>query len=64
MDDRGVHLDVADSGSGFDLASVRNKGGLGLMSMEERIRLVNGSSTISTQRGLGSRVHATIPVQG
>ena len=63
MDDRSVHLDVADSGSGFDLTSARDKGGLGLASMEERIRLVNGNLRISTGPGLGSRLQATIPLQ-
>jgi signal transduction histidine kinase len=61
-DDCAVHLDVADSGCGFDLDTARKNGGLGLAGMEERIRLVNGSLTISTHPGSGSRLHATIPL--
>jgi len=63
MDDRAVCLHVVDSGSGFDLSSARNNGGLGLASMEERIRLVQGSFRISTEPGGGSKLLATIPLR-
>jgi PAS domain S-box-containing protein len=63
MDERAVCLHVIDSGSGFDLSSARNNGGLGLASMEERIRLVQGSFRISTQPGGGSKLLATIPLR-
>jgi PAS domain S-box-containing protein len=63
VDDKAVHLHVSDSGSGFDLAAARNNGGLGLASMEERVRLVQGIFRISTQPGRGSKVMATIPLR-
>jgi len=63
MDDRSISLHVVDTGSGFDLNSARNNGGLGLASMEERIRLVQGSFRISTEPGGGSRLLATIPLR-
>ena len=63
MDERAVCLHVVDSGSGFDLSSARNDGGLGLASMEERIRLVQGSFRISTEPGGGSKLLATIPLR-
>jgi two-component system, NarL family, sensor kinase len=63
IDERAVCLHVVDSGSGFDLSSARNNGGLGLASMEERIRLVQGSFGISTQPGGGSKLLATIPLR-
>jgi PAS domain S-box-containing protein len=61
--DRAVCLHIVDYGSGFDLSSARNNGGLGLASMEERIRLVQGSFRISTQPGGGSKLLATIPLR-
>jgi PAS domain S-box-containing protein len=61
LDDRTIRLDVTDSGRGFDLASARSNGGLGLKSMEERVRLVQGSFGISTERGCGSRLEVAIP---
>ena len=63
VDDQEVRLQVADSGSGFDPISARNSGGLGLASMEERVRLMQGSFRISTQPGGGSKVLATIPLR-
>ena len=35
-------LSIEDTGKGFDLEHARSKGGLGLVSMEERVRLVDG----------------------
>ena len=39
-----IHLTIEDFGNGFDLqAQKRKKRGLGLISMEERMRLVGGT---------------------
>jgi PAS domain S-box-containing protein len=38
----GVQLEVADRGSGFDIVAARQGHGLGLVSMEERMKLVGG----------------------
>jgi signal transduction histidine kinase len=37
-----VHLIVSDAGTGFDVEAARQSRGLGLTSMQERVRLVNG----------------------
>ena len=37
--------------------------GLGLVSMEERLKLVNGSFTIESQPGGGATIHARVPVE-
>ena len=63
VDDDAIRLCVTDSGSGFDLISARKKGGLGLASMEERLRSMQGSLTIVTHPGHGSQVLAMIPLQ-
>jgi PAS domain S-box-containing protein len=51
-----IELTVADDGDGFDCQSVQGKGGLGLIGMEERARLVNGKLTITSQPGSGTRI--------
>jgi two-component system CheB/CheR fusion protein len=46
-------LAIRDSGPGFDRDAVRGKGGLGLVSMEERARLIHASFTIDTAPAQG-----------
>jgi PAS domain S-box-containing protein len=58
-----LHLSVDDVGNGFDLEEVRGKGGLGLISMEERVRLVHGDFKIHSQPGEGTRVEARVPLE-
>jgi signal transduction histidine kinase len=60
--DREIVLVIEDIGHGFDLQEGRGKGGLGLVSMEERIRLVNGSFSIRSQPGKGTRVEVRAPL--
>jgi PAS domain S-box-containing protein len=55
-----VHLLVRDQGQGFDVASARAGRGLGLISMEERIKLVNGRLSIDSRAGHGTTVHARV----
>ena len=45
----GLELVIADDGQGFDLAEARHQEGLGLISLDERVRLVGGSLTINTE---------------
>ena len=59
-DRESVTLSIEDVGDGFDLEKVRGKGGLGLISMEERARLVNGTLSIRSQPGVGTRVQLTV----
>ena len=61
--DREIVLVIEDIGDGFDLQAGRGKGGLGLISMEERIRLVNGTLSIRSQPGEGTRVEVRAPLQ-
>ena len=49
-------------GSGFDLEQARHKGGLGLISLEERVRLVGGTIQILTGPGQGTELHVRVPV--
>lgn len=57
----GITLRVQDAGKGFNAEAAARKGGLGLISMEERVRLVNGKLTIESHRGKGTTVAAFIP---
>jgi signal transduction histidine kinase len=57
-----IELTIADDGDGFDSQSVQGKGGLGLIGMEERARLVNGKLTIMSQPGSGTRIALDVPL--
>jgi PAS domain S-box-containing protein len=57
-----IHLSVKDSGAGFDREAARESRGLGLISMEERLKLVNGTLSIESQPKRGTTVHARVPV--
>jgi signal transduction histidine kinase len=60
--DEHVEVTVSDDGRGFDLEAVRrNGGGLGLVSMEERARVLGGSVHIVSALGEGTRVAAKGP---
>jgi len=61
---RELVLTVLDRGVGFDAAGVRSREGLGLSSMEERVRLVNGELFIESQPGQGTTVTVRVPVGG
>jgi signal transduction histidine kinase len=59
---RDICLSVKDAGAGFDLEKARRDGGLGLVSMEERIRLAGGKFTINSQPGKGTIIEAQAPL--
>ena len=59
-----IHLRVRDNGMGFSIEDPRTKTGLGLISMQERIRFVGGTLTVSSQPGKGSEISASVPVAG
>ena len=55
-------LFIEDTGDGFDAEHARGKGRLGLISMEERVRLVNGKFKIRSQHGVGTKVEVHVPL--
>jgi signal transduction histidine kinase len=56
-----IRLIVSDSGIGFDWRHAINGRGLGLISMRERLRLVNGELSIQSEPGRGTTVLARLP---
>jgi PAS domain S-box-containing protein len=58
-----IHLTVADSGKGFDTqVAKRESRGLGLISMEERLKLLQGTLSIESQLQRGTTIHARVPL--
>jgi len=58
-----VRLQVVDRGVGFETERAVSSGGVGLVAMRERLKLVNGSSTIESSPGEGTRVDAWVPLR-
>jgi PAS domain S-box-containing protein len=59
---REIHLAVRDSGKGFDIEAARQKRGLGLMSMRERVRLVGGTIVIDSKPLAGTTIRVCVPL--
>jgi signal transduction histidine kinase len=57
-----IHLTVSDPGAGFDAQAAKQGRGLGLTSMEERLRLINGKLSIESQPNRGTTLHARVPL--
>lgn len=58
-----LHLIVKDSGAGFDCEVALRGRGLGLTSMKERIRLVNGTIVIDSEPKGGTTIHVRVPLE-
>ena len=56
-----AELTVQDSGVGFDLSA--SQGGLGLISMRERLRMIGGQFTVESLQGKGTSIRAWVPLK-
>lgn len=59
-----VRLTVTDDGVGFDATAPRGRdhdGGFGLIGMEQRARLLQGSLSVNSGEGKGTTVEVTVP---
>jgi len=60
--DTRLRVSIRDRGVGFDSGSRSGKAGLGLISIEERARLLGGTLQIRSRPGLGCRVMVDVPI--
>jgi two-component system sensor histidine kinase UhpB len=60
--DEELELQVSDSGRGFNVEIFKHGGGLGLISVEERLRLLQGSCEIHSAPGRGTTLVARVPL--
>jgi PAS domain S-box-containing protein len=61
-DARELTLIVTDDGIGFDVGEARRAGGLGLISIDERVRLLKGSVVIQSRPKQGTELRVRIPL--
>ena len=58
-----LHLSIADRGRGFDVNNRSPRSGIGIRSMEERLRLLGGQLSITSQAMDGTKVEAWLPLR-
>jgi len=57
-----IMLRIKDNGTGFDPEENQGVSGLGMVSMRERMRLVNGTLTVTSTPLSGTLIEAKIPI--
>jgi signal transduction histidine kinase len=62
-DAKALTLVIRDSGKGFDVAAASLGKGLGLTSMRERVRLVNGTINIDSKSNGGTAIEVRVPLE-
>jgi PAS domain S-box-containing protein len=58
----GIRLSICDTGVGFDPAAAASRHGLGIVSMKERVALVQGEFSVRSQPGRGTEVGVFVPL--
>ena len=58
-----IHLTVTDQGRGFDVEAAIQDRGLGLTSMQERVRLLKGNIEIQSKPMGGTTIHVRVPLE-
>jgi PAS domain S-box-containing protein len=62
-DCKALYLVIRDSGKGFDVEAASRGKGLGLTSMRERVRLVNGTINIDSKSNRGTAIEVRVPLE-
>jgi signal transduction histidine kinase len=65
--DGGLYVSVEDDGSGFDITETLKSGvatqGMGLVTMQERARMLGGFLEIVSGKGKGTRIDVYLPLE-
>ncbi|GEM_PF-2141538 len=59
-----VELRIIDNGAGFSAETDHARAGLGVISMKERMRLIDGQFSITSRPGQGTEVFALVGISG
>jgi signal transduction histidine kinase len=59
---RELILQIRDQGIGFDVQMAKANGGIGLISMQERVSLLHGSLAIESDLQQGTKIEVSIPL--
>ena len=56
-----LRVSISDTGIGFDPAVLSD--GLGLISMQERLRMLGGQLVVKSEPGKGTEIGAAVPLR-
>jgi PAS domain S-box-containing protein len=62
FDPDGINLRIVDQGRGFDLHAQNSTAGIGLIGMNERLRLVGGKLLVTSEVNRGTDICASVPL--
>jgi PAS domain S-box-containing protein len=57
-----IHLSISDRGTGFDQGADSRRTGIGIQSMEERVRLVGGQFAVHSRPMEGTTIDVWVPI--
>ncbi|WP_158751725.1 PAS domain-containing protein [Acidobacterium sp. S8] len=57
-----IHLSISDCGTGFNQGAALRRSGIGIWSMEERVRLVGGQFAVHSRPGEGTKIDVWLPI--
>ncbi len=57
-----IHLSISDRGTGFDQGADSRRSGIGIQSMEERVRLVGGQFAVHSRPMEGTTIDVWVPI--
>jgi PAS domain S-box-containing protein len=57
----GIRLTVEDDGTGFDVTQAQSRGGLGMVSIQERLRLLRGTVRVHSIPSSGTTIDVWVP---
>ena len=62
-DNQALKMTIVDSGIGFDVETARRASGLGLLSAEERVNLLQGTLEVVSTSTKGTKLIASVPLR-
>lgn len=56
-------MEIIDNGKGFEAERMQDHGGMGLVSIQERIEALQGTWSITSKPGEGTRIAVHVPLK-
>jgi signal transduction histidine kinase len=60
QEDGQIEMEIVDNGVGFDPASIQDSAGMGLVSIQERAEQLDGTVTVDSKPGEGTRIKVSL----